>query len=132
MSEGPEAGLAGIGQIALTVRDLQRATGFYRETLGLPFLFDVPGRMSFFDCGGVRLMLGLSEGPEAAVHPSGTILYFRVNDIERTHRILEARGVEFVSPPHRVAELETHDLWLAFFPDPDGTVLALMSEVARR
>jgi methylmalonyl-CoA/ethylmalonyl-CoA epimerase len=132
MSLGSEPGLSGIGQIALTVHDLERATAFYRGTLGLPFLLDVPGRMSFFDCGGVRLMLGLSEGQETAVHPSGTILYFRVNDIERTHGVLEARGVEFMSPPHRVAELETHDLWLAFFPDPDGTVLALISEMARR
>jgi methylmalonyl-CoA/ethylmalonyl-CoA epimerase len=127
-----EPGLSGIGQVALTVQDLERATAFYGETLGLPFLFDVPDRMAFFDCGGVRLMLAVPEGREVEVHPSGSILYFRVEDIERAHEILESRGIEFVAPPHRVAELETHDLWLAFFPDPDGRLLALMGEMARR
>jgi methylmalonyl-CoA/ethylmalonyl-CoA epimerase len=85
--------------------------------------------MAFFDCGGVRLMLSLPEGggPDRA----GSVLYFRVEDLERAHRVLGERGVEFVRPPHRVADLGSHELWMAFFRDPEETLLALMSEVPK-
>lgn len=121
--------LSAIGQIAIPVEDVERATAFYRDSLGLPFLFDVPGQMSFFDCGGVRLMLSLPEGEGA--EGAGSILYFRVEDIEAAHETLSARGVEFIRPPHRIAEMGTHDLWMAFFRDGEKSTLALMSEVAK-
>jgi len=119
--------LEGISQIALTVSDLARAKAFYGETLGMPFLFDA-GTMAFFQCGGVRLMLGLAEQP---VTPAGTILYYKVADLEGTHAALVAQGVEFMQPPHLVAKMPDHDLWMAFLKDPDGNVLGLMSEVVR-
>lgn len=121
-------GLARIGQIHVGVEDLQRATNFYRDTLGLRFLFDVQS-MAFFDCGGIRLMLGVPEKPDQPRHAS--ILYFSVADIKEAHGTLSSRGVEFVSEPHLVAKMETHDLWMAFFRDSEANTMALMSEAAR-
>jgi methylmalonyl-CoA/ethylmalonyl-CoA epimerase len=116
-----------IGQIALTVRDLARAKNFYQNTLGMMFLFDV-GTMAFFQCGAIRLMIGLSE---ETVSIGGTILYFKVEDIETMHRVLVGRGVEFVQAPHLIARMPSHDLWMAFLKDTEGNTLGMMSEVAR-
>jgi methylmalonyl-CoA/ethylmalonyl-CoA epimerase len=114
-----------IGQIALTVRDLARAKDFYQDTLGMRFLFDA-GSMVFFQCGAIRLMIGLSEeaGPIG-----GTILYFKVADIHEVHADLTSKSVEFVQPPHLVAKMPDHELWMAFLKDPEGNMLGLMSEV---
>jgi methylmalonyl-CoA/ethylmalonyl-CoA epimerase len=119
--------LGAIGQIALPVHDIDRATTFYRDVLGLPFLFSAPPQLAFFDCAGVRLMLSVPESPEFD-HP-GSTLYFRVNDIDIACRELAGRGARFRGRPECVARLPTHELWLAFFDDPEGNTLALMSEV---
>lgn len=121
-------GLSRIGQIYVTAHDLDRACAFYRDTLGIRELFRVP-RMAFFDCAGVRLMLGLPEKPEFD-HPS-SVLYFDVPDIEEAHRALAGRGVRFETTPHFVAALGTRDLWLAFFRDSEGNLMALQSERPR-
>ena len=115
-----------LGQIALNVEDLERAVVFYRDTLQVPFLFQFPG-LAFFDCAGVRLMLSKPEGGE--VHGRGSVLYFKVADIQAEARNLTARNVKFEREPHLVAKLPDHDLWMAFFRDPDGNLLALLSEV---
>lgn len=120
--------LARIGQIAIVVKDVERATAFYRDVLGLPFLFSYPG-LSFFDCGGVRLMLTRAENPEHD-HPA-SILYYKVEDIQAAYRMLTERGARFASEPHLVHKAEDHDLWLADFRDSEGNLLALMSEVRR-
>jgi methylmalonyl-CoA/ethylmalonyl-CoA epimerase len=99
---------------------------YYREALRLPLLFEAPPKMAFFDCDGVRLMLSLPETAEYD-HP-GSILYFRVPDIETAHRDMAARGVQFAGPPHLVARMPDHELWMAFFTDTEGNTLALMSE----
>ena len=114
-----------IGQVAITVDDLPRARDFYRDVLGMRLLFDA-GTMAFFQCGSVRVMLGLPEKPGPS---GGTILYFRVGDLDGTHAALEAKGVGFVQGPHLVARMPDHELWMAFLKDPDGNVLGLMSEV---
>ena len=119
-------GLSRIGQIFINVHDLARAVTFYRDSLGMKFLFEVP-RMAFFDCGGVRLMLGLADRPEFD-HPA-SILYYRVDDIEAAHSALVSHGVEFVAKPHVVARMPAFTLWLAEFRDSEGNNLALMSEV---
>jgi len=121
-------GLHRIGQIMVTAHDLERAVRFYRDTLGMRFLFQVPN-MAFFDCDGIRLMLGVPTEP-GFDHPA-SILYYRVDDIQAGHQLLLSRGVAFEQPPHFVAKLETHDLWLAFCRDSEGNLLALMSEVPR-
>jgi methylmalonyl-CoA/ethylmalonyl-CoA epimerase len=118
--------LSRLGQIAVTVEDLERAVRFYRDILGLPFLFQVP-KLAFFDCAGVRLMLGLAEHPGGKLHNS--ILYYQVDDIQHGHQTLVSRGVQFVDPPHLIAKLPDHDLWMGFFKDSEGNLLGLMSEV---
>jgi methylmalonyl-CoA/ethylmalonyl-CoA epimerase len=121
-------GLSRIGQIAVMVQDLTRAVEFYRDRLGMRFLFQVPG-MAFFDCGGIRLMLGLPEKPEFD-HPA-SIIYYVVDDIQAQYRILVDRGIAFVEAPRLVHKAERHDLWLAFFRDSESNMLALMCAVPR-
>ena len=122
-----KSGLDTIGQIALPVKDLDRATAFYRDALGMTFLFQVPN-MAFFDCDGVRLMLSLPESPEEA--GAASILYFKVADIQATCAAFKQQGVTFIADPHLVAEMEDHDLWMAFFKDSEANTLALMSEIS--
>jgi methylmalonyl-CoA/ethylmalonyl-CoA epimerase len=122
-------GLDRIGQIAVNAHDLDRAVRFYRDVLGMRFLFLVPG-MAFFDLGGIRLMVGVASAPEFD-HPA-SVIYYRVDDIAGAHRALVERGVSFLQPPHFVARLERADLWLAFFKDSEENVLALMSEAPRQ
>lgn len=114
-----------IGQIAVNVEDLPRATAFYRDGLGMPLLFQAAG-MAFFRCGGVRLMLSVPESAEFAQRSS--ILYFRVADVESAHRQLAARGVEFIRPPQLVHRSEASELWMAFFRDSERNTLAIMGE----
>ena len=119
-------GIQNIGQISIIVRDLQRATAFYRDTLGLPLLFTA-GNLAFFDCGGVRLMLGPAETPELD-HPS-SILYFRVPDLNAAHQRLVDLGVPIVAPPRLIAPMPNYDLWMSAFRDSEGNIHQLMSEV---
>jgi methylmalonyl-CoA/ethylmalonyl-CoA epimerase len=119
-------GISRIGQISVNVHDLDRSTAFYRDVLGLPLLFTAGG-MAFFDCGGVRLMLSRPEKPEFD-HP-GSILYLVVPDIASAHRQMLRNGVRFEDEPHVVAKMPAYDLWLAFFHDTEGNLLALMSEM---
>jgi predicted enzyme related to lactoylglutathione lyase len=128
MADAEFAGLSRIGQIAITVHDLPKAVAFYRDVLGMKFLFEVP-RMAFFDCGGVRLMLGLPETAELD-HPA-SILYYKVEDIQVAYSALKSRGVRFFGEPNLVARMPDHELWLAEFRDMENNVLALMSEVRR-
>ena len=116
--------LTDIGQIAIITKDLPRATAFYRDVLGLAFLFEAPG-LAFFQCGGVRLMLGGAESPEFD-HPS-SILYFNVADILEAHRTLAARGVKFREDPHVIHTAGNQALWMAFFTDSEGNFFALMA-----
>ncbi|MFL6264242.1 MAG: VOC family protein [Thermoanaerobaculia bacterium] len=118
---------ARIGQIAVVVRDIDRAVAFYRDTLGLKLLFQAPPKLAFFDCGGVRLMLSLPEEAEFD-HPS-SILYYKVEDIQGTWATLRDRGADFRGEPHLIARMPDHELWMAFFRDGEGNTLALMSEV---
>lgn len=119
--------LSRIGQIAIVVKDVERATAFYRDVLGMRFLFTFPG-LAFFDCDGVRIMLNRAEKKEFD-HPS-SILYFRVPDIQAAYNTLRERKVEFRDEPHVVARMPEHDLWMTFFRDLDDNVLALMAEVS--
>lgn len=123
-SPTPDLRLDRIGQIAVTVEDVERATAFYRDTLGVPHLFSAPG-MAFFDCSGVRLMLSLPEGTDPG---ASSILYFRVDDVRAVAGTLADRGVRLEGEPHVVHRTETSELWMAFFRDSEGNLMALMSE----
>src|SRR5262245_43444225 len=124
--ERAEFGLSRIGQIGIVVKDLNRAVAFYRDTLGMPFLFQVPN-LAFFDCGGVRLMLSPPERPDLD-HPA-SILYYNVDDLNQAYATLCERGAAFVDEPHLIAKMSDHDLWMAFLKDSEGNTLGLMCEV---
>src|SRR5579872_5613999 len=116
--------LSAIGQVAITVTDVERAVAFYRDSLGMKLLFQMPG-MAFFDCGGIRLMLSPSEHGEQY----SSIIYYKVPDIQQAFAEIGSGGVAFEGEPHLVARMPDHELWMAFFRDPDRNLLALMSEV---
>jgi methylmalonyl-CoA/ethylmalonyl-CoA epimerase len=118
--------LSQIGQIALSATDVDRSEAFYENVLGLRKLFRF-GDLTFFDCAGVRLLL---EKARAGAQPSGCI-YFRCADIALAVAELEKRGAVFASKPHLIARMDDHDLWMAFFNDPDGHTLALMQEAPK-
>jgi methylmalonyl-CoA/ethylmalonyl-CoA epimerase len=120
--------LSRIGQVALTTADTDRAERFYEQALGLRKLFRF-GTLVFFDCAGLRLMIAQSDDKDAIAKASP--LYFRCADIALAVRELKARGVPFVDSPHRIAEMEDHDLWMAFFRDPDHHLMALMQEAPK-
>jgi methylmalonyl-CoA/ethylmalonyl-CoA epimerase len=115
-----------IGQIAIPVSDIDRAIAFYRDILGLRFLFAAPPGLAFFDCGGVRLMLSRPEGTGTGGAPG--VVYYRVTALEASYATLAARGATLHSPPHRIARLPDHELWMAFLLDSEQNLLGLMEE----
>lgn len=123
----PAFGLTDIGQIAVPVGDIDRAIAFYRDVLGMRFLFKAPPGLAFFDCNGVRLLL--DQPASANAEQRSSIIYYQVPDMEAAHAALMARGVAFQQAPHLVARMPDHELWMAFFRDPDANLLALMCEV---
>jgi methylmalonyl-CoA/ethylmalonyl-CoA epimerase len=125
-STSDEVGLNQIGQIAVPVSDIDRSVAFYRDTLGMRFLFQAPPGLGFFDCGGVRLML---DAPAKEQAGNSSVIYYKVPDLQSAFERLRARGVQFEAAPHLIAKMPDHELWMAFFRDPDENLLALMSEV---
>jgi methylmalonyl-CoA/ethylmalonyl-CoA epimerase len=122
-----EPRLERIGQIAIVAKDVDKARDFYRDKMGLRHLFDAPGGLSFFDCGGTRLMISKAEKPE--FEHAASILYFSVSDIGANHAEMKARGVQFEDEPHLVAKLAQMEIWMTFFRDSENNVMALMAEV---
>ena len=115
-----------IGQIAVSVHDLKRAVVFYRDVLGMQFLFQAPPGLAFFNCGGIRLLLEVVP-PDA--EKKSSIIYYQVDDIQAAYATLANRGVSFEAAPELVAKMPDHTLWMAFFRDPDDNLLALMCEL---
>jgi methylmalonyl-CoA/ethylmalonyl-CoA epimerase len=116
-----------IGQIAVPVSNIERAIAFYRDVLGMRFLFKAPPGLGFFDCNGVRLLLDAPARKQDNNYRS--IIYYKVDNLQAAITALSARGVVFEQPPELVARMPDHELWMAFFRDPDDNLLALMSEV---
>ena len=117
-------GLSTLGQVLVPVTDVDRATAFYRDKLGVPFLYAYPG-IAFFDADGVRLYLA---NPESADFGGRATLYFKVPDIHAAVAALRARAV-VIGEPHVVHRDATYELWMAFTKDPDGNNIGLMCEV---
>ena len=129
MNAVADVGISRLGQVQIRAHDVERAAEFYQNVLGLKFLYKAPPGPAFFDCGGVRLMIDRPEKPEFD-HDS-SILYFAVPDIQAAHAVMKAQGVKFEDEPHMIARMADHDLWMTFFHDSEGNLLALMSEVKR-
>lgn len=119
---------ATVGQLLIPVEDLGRGVAFYRNTLGVRYLFSAPPQMSFFQCGDVRLLVGVPEAGQP--RERGSLVYFKVPDIHAVYATLKERGVEFGAEPKPIHKTTSSELWLAEFRDPDGNQLALMSEIA--
>jgi methylmalonyl-CoA/ethylmalonyl-CoA epimerase len=117
-----------IGQVAIHADDLERAIAFYRETLGMRFLFQAQPGLAFFDCGGVRIMLDAVREKDSSERIS-SMLYYTVSDIQAAYDELTSRGVAFVATPHAIAKMPEYELWMAFFRDSEGNMVGLMSEV---
>lgn len=113
-------------QVALFAHDLDRATAFYRDVLGLTFLFQAPPGMAFFDCGGVRLLIGTAEA--SGPNPPRTVLYYRVSDIHASAERLRAHGVALPHDPMMIAKVEGREVWLLQFEDSEGNAVGLMQE----
>jgi methylmalonyl-CoA/ethylmalonyl-CoA epimerase len=120
----PAAHPTRLAQVALTIRDLERAKTFYRDTLGLTHLFDAPPGLAFFQCGETRLMLSRPEGPDAA---GNSILYYGVDNVDAAHEAMRAEGVAFEEPPRKIAEVEGKEIWLAVARDSEGNLFGLIS-----
>lgn len=121
-----EFSLSNIAQVAVTVKDLDRATAFYRDRLGLKHLFQAPS-ISGFDCGGITMLLSMVEGE--ATNTFSSILYFNVADMQEAFTALSARGVEFIEKPNLVGKLGPADVWIAIFRDSEGNMMGLRSMV---
>jgi methylmalonyl-CoA/ethylmalonyl-CoA epimerase len=119
---------ATIAQLMIPVEDFDRGVSFYRDVLGIPFLFAAPPQMAFFVCGSVRLLVGVV--PAGQKTQRGSAIYFKIPDIQAVYASLSAKGVAFLAAPHVVNRTAKFELWLAEFSDPDGNQLALMDEVA--
>lgn len=130
MPQASDLADATVGQLLIPVEDLGRAIPYYRDTLGLKYLFSAPPQMSFFQAGSVRLLVGVPEAGQPRAR--GSAVYFKVSDIHAVYATLKQRGVEFSSEPKLIHKTLASELWLAEFRDPDGNQLALMSEVAAR
>ncbi|MBM6616873.1 VOC family protein [Bacillus suaedaesalsae] len=117
--------IKGIGQIAVPINDLEISIHFYKDKLGLPLLFNT-NNMAFFDAHGVRLLLSLPEN-EQNQH-SSSVVYFNVEDIEKSYREFKEKGIEFIDQPHLVAKMGNRETWMTFFKDPFDNLHGLMSE----
>lgn len=117
-----------IGQIAISVDNVDAAEEFYCITLGLRKLFRF-GSLLFVDCAGVRLMIeGSTDDPFT---PGSSCVYFRTSDLTVTYPEFKSKGVNFTDEPHMIAPMPDHDLWMVFFKDPAGNLLSLMQEAPK-
>jgi methylmalonyl-CoA/ethylmalonyl-CoA epimerase len=121
-------GLDQIGQIAVPVTDIERSIRFYRDNLGMRFLFQAPPGLAFFDLSGIRLML---DGPAKAQAGNSSVIYYKVDDLQSAFETLSKRSVQFETEPHLIAKMPDHDLWMAFLRDPDKNLIALMCEIRK-
>src|SRR5436190_11008819 len=125
----PALGLSDIGQIAITVSDVAKATTFYRDVLGLKFLFAAGPNLAFLAAGAVRLMLTTPQGHGEV--GKNSVLYFKVDDLPAAHAAVVSRGAVNERAPQLVAKMPDHELWIGFVRDPDGNLVGLMSEVRK-
>lgn len=116
-----------IGQIAIAISNLKLSVEFYRDTLGLELLFEVPPGLAFFDCAGTRLMLTTLQGQESDHNTS--VIYYKVTNLESARLNLKSKGIKFEREPQLAAKMDDHELWIGFLRDPDNNLLGIMAEL---
>jgi len=129
MATDGKAALSRIRQVALPVRDIQEATRFYRDTLGMRHLFDAPPALSFFDCGGVQLMLAGPAGQGKEGDQQHAVLFYDVSDIKATHAKIKSSGASSLEEPRVIARMNGREIWISSISDGQGNVVGLMSDV---
>jgi methylmalonyl-CoA/ethylmalonyl-CoA epimerase len=129
MAETGRVALSKVRQIALPVRDIGEATRFYRDTLGMRHLFDAPPALSFFDCGGIRLMLAGPEGQGEDGEQQHGVLFYDVSDIKETHAKIKSSGASSLEEPRVIARMNGREIWISSLSDGQGNVVGLMSEL---
>ena len=128
--DAPSPALSEIGQIAIVVSDVAKATAFYRDVLGLKFLFPAGPNLAFLAAGSVRIMLSTPQGHGEA--GKNSILYFKITgDITAVHAAIVARGAKNERAPTLTAKMPDHDLWIGFVRDPDDNLVGIMSEMRK-
>jgi methylmalonyl-CoA/ethylmalonyl-CoA epimerase len=130
MATDGKVSLSKIKQIALPVRDITEAARFYRDTLGMRHLFDAPPALSFFDCGGVQLMLAGPDAQGKDGEEQHAVLFYDVSDIKSVHGKIKSSGAKSLEEPHVIARMNGREIWISSFSDGQGNVVSLMSDVA--
>ena len=130
MATDGKVSLSRIKQIALPVREITAATRFYRDTLGMRHLFDAPPGLSFFDCGGVQLMLAGPDAQGKDGEQQHAVLFYDVSNIKSVHGKIKSAGVKSLEEPHVIARMNGREIWISSFSDGQGNVVSLMSDVA--
>jgi predicted enzyme related to lactoylglutathione lyase len=130
MATDGKVSLSRIKQIALPVREITTATRFYRDTLGMRHLFDAPPALSFFDCGGVQLMLAGPDAQGKDGEHQHAVLFYDVSDIKGVHGNIKSAGAKSLEEPHIIARMNGREIWISSFSDGQGNVVSLMSDVA--
>ncbi len=130
MTGDSKVALSKIRQIALPVREIAEAKRFYGDTLGLRHLFDAPPALSFFDCGGVQLMLAGPEGQGKDGDQQHAVVFYDVSDIKTTHAMIKSSGAKSLEEPRVIARMSGREIWVSSVSDGQGNVVSLMSDVA--
>jgi methylmalonyl-CoA/ethylmalonyl-CoA epimerase len=121
--------LSRIKQIALPVNSIEEAKAFYRDTLGMRHVFDAPPALSFFDCGGIRLMLAGPEGQGKDGDQQHAVVFYDVDDIKATHARIKASGAKSLEEPRMIARMNGREIWVSSVSDGQGNVVSLISEI---
>ena len=130
MATDTKVSLSRIKQVALPVRDIAEAKRFYQDTLGMRHLFDAPPGLSFFDCGGVQLMLAGPDAQGKDGEEQHAVLFYDVSDIKEVHGTITSSGAKSIEEPRIIARMNGREIWISSFSDGQGNVVSLMSEVA--
>lgn len=115
-----------LGQLAITVENVKRSLEFYRDILGLDFIFSPSENLAFLRCGATRIMLATPQG--AGEIGKNSIPYFKLSNIEEFYKTAVANGARQEREPQLAVQMPDHELWIGFLKDPDENLIGIMEE----